>query len=245
MPDVKNVTVAKPRITGVSGAIYRAPLDTALPTSATEELNSAFESLGYVSEDGVTNSNSMSSENIKAWGGDIVYTSETEKTDTFQYKLIEPLNVAVIKSVYGDENVSGNLAEGIVIKSNSKPQKAAAWVIDTILTDGILKRIVIPNAKVTEVGDIAYKDNELLGYETTITAVPDTEGNTHYEYITAATSPEPEPTPEPTYTYVEVNPEGNENPSDEGWYELVDEEYVLSEDTEVDAEKTYYQRVEQ
>lgn len=200
MPDVKNVTVAKPRITGVSGAIYRAPLGTTLPITAAEDLDAGFESLGYVSEDGLTNSNSMSSENIKAWGGDIVYTSETEKTDTFQFKLIEPLNVAVIKSVYGDDNVSGTIEGGITIKANSKPQKAAAWVVDAILTDGVLKRIVVPNAKVTAVGDIAYKDNELLGYDTTITAVPDEEGNTHYEYIVSASQdvePQPEPTPDP------------------------------------------------
>lgn len=40
-------------------------------------------------------------------------------------------------------------------------------------------------------------------------------------------------------TYVEVqNPTGN--PSTSGYYELIGENYVLSEDTEVDAEKTYY-----
>lgn len=50
--------------------------------------------------------------------------------------------------------------------------------------------------------------------------------------------------PTPTYTYVEVTPVGTENPSEEGWYELVDDNYVLSEDTEVDPEKTYYERVE-
>lgn len=47
---------------------------------------------------------------------------------------------------------------------------------------------------------------------------------------------------ETTPTYTEVTPEGTENPSEEGWYELVDTEYVASEDTEVDGEKTYYTR---
>ena len=43
--------------------------------------------------------------------------------------------------------------------------------------------------------------------------------------------------------YVEVTPAGTENPSEEGWYEKVDDNYVLSEDTEVDSEKTYYEKV--
>ncbi len=55
---------------------------------------------------------------------------------------------------------------------------------------------------------------------------------------------DPQPTPTPTYEYVEVTPTGDENPSEEGWYELVNDEYVPTEDTEVDSEKTYYERVE-
>ncbi|MBQ7505311.1 MAG: hypothetical protein IJT79_08360 [Ruminococcus sp.] len=44
-----------------------------------------------------------------------------------------------------------------------------------------------------------------------------------------------------TYTYTEVsNPSGN--PSTKNYYELVGGTYVLSEDTSVDSEKTYYTR---
>lgn len=44
-------------------------------------------------------------------------------------------------------------------------------------------------------------------------------------------------------TYEEVeNPTGS--PVEQSWYELVDGEYILSEDTEVDETKTYYQYVE-
>ncbi|MDO4803882.1 MAG: hypothetical protein Q4A32_03565 [Lachnospiraceae bacterium] len=48
---------------------------------------------------------------------------------------------------------------------------------------------------------------------------------------------EEEETPAVTYTAVE-EPTGS--PAGQGWYELVNEEYVLSEDTEVDSGKTYY-----
>lgn len=46
-----------------------------------------------------------------------------------------------------------------------------------------------------------------------------------------------------TVAYNAVTPVGTENPSEEGWYELVNDEYVLSEDTEINSGKTYYEKV--
>ncbi|MGI6721062.1 MAG: hypothetical protein ACOX4I_00675 [Anaerovoracaceae bacterium] len=41
-----------------------------------------------------------------------------------------------------------------------------------ILTDGAVKRIVAPNGKLSELGAISYKDDEPIGFEVTITALP-------------------------------------------------------------------------
>ena len=81
MPTVKNVSAGKPK---VAGAVYRAPLGTTLPTDATTALASAFADMGYISEDGIVNSNSPETEKIKAWGGQIVLVVSTEKPDTFR-----------------------------------------------------------------------------------------------------------------------------------------------------------------
>lgn len=184
--NVANVTTGKPK---VGGAIYRAPKGTTLPTTATEELNSAFKCLGYVSEDGFVNTNSPEIETIKAWGGEIVLTPITEKADRFAFTLIEATSVDVLKSVYGDDNVSGTLESGITVRANAKEIAESVYVCDMLLKGGVAKRIVAPNASLTELGDISYKDNEAIGYAKTVTCKSGGFGagddDTHKEYIVA------------------------------------------------------------
>lgn len=178
--NAQNVTVGKPLI---NGAVFRAALGTTLPTTATETLDAAFANVGYISDAGIVNSNSPSSNNIKAWGGDVVLTTLEEKPDTFQFTMLEAKNIEVLKAVYGDANVSGDLTTGLHIAANSQQQPNASWVIDQVLRDGTKKRIVLPDAGISAVGDITYADNAAVGYQTTLSCLPDENGNTHHEYI--------------------------------------------------------------
>lgn len=180
MSEVKNVTTGKPKI---GGAIFRAPLGTTLPTDATTQLNEAFKCLGYISEDGLKNNNSPSTSKIKAWGGDTVDESQDEKPDEFSFKLIEALNTDVLKTVYGDKNVTGTIEEGIAVDVTTEEQEACAWVADMILKGNVVKRIVIPDAKIKSIGEIVYSGKDPVGYDVTISAYPNSAGSTHKEYI--------------------------------------------------------------
>lgn len=175
-----NVTAAKPKKTG---SVYAAPVGTALPTDAVTALNEAFKGLGYVSQDGVTNSNSPENP-VKAWGGDKVLSGG--RKDTFKVKLIEAMNADVLGVVHGADNVTGTIATGITVAVNDNERDNLAYVIDMFMRDGAFKRIVIPSAEIESVGDVVYKEGEPVGYELTLSCEFDDSGNSHYEYMKAA-----------------------------------------------------------
>lgn len=185
MPNTNLVSTGKPKTTG---AVYRAPKGTALPTSATESLNVGFLDMGYISEDGVSNSNSPNTVKVKAWGGQTVLVVVNDKDDTVKIKFLESLNPNVLDTVYGAENVTVDGAAGtIAVVANAAALDEWAYVIDMVMKGGALKRIVIPAGSLSDVGDIVYKDKDPVGYEVTLECLPDSSGNSHYEYIKLAT----------------------------------------------------------
>lgn len=179
--NAKNISVGKPM---AGGAVWFAPAGTVAPTDATTALGAEFESAGYISEDGVTNAIETDSEEIKAWGGDVVMTPQTSRSEKFTMTFIEG-NEVTYGVVFGKENVKTTADGGFTIVHNGKEREERVMVVETVLTGNKVKRQVIPRAKVTEIGEITYVDNEPISYETTISALLDDSDNTAYEYIAA------------------------------------------------------------
>jgi len=179
MPKVANVSAGKPK---PAGAVFRAPAGTALPTDASTALDTAYVELGFVSDDGISNANSAETDDVYAWGGTPVLNVQNEKSDEWTMTLIESLNPNVLKTVYGEENVTVS-GSAITVKSTASQLAESVYVIDMALKGGALKRVVIPVGALSEVGEIVYKDDEPIGYEITIKAMDDGNGVTHYEYI--------------------------------------------------------------
>ena len=178
--NVDQVTVGKPK---VGGAVFWADPSTTMPSDATTDLSSAFAGLGYISEDGMTRSITRETTEIKDWGGDTIATPQTSKSETIKLKFVQALNTEVLSAVHGEDNVTGTLSTGLTIVENATELEEKMWVVEQIFNGNVLDRLVIPKGRVTEIGEIVYKADEVVGFELTITALPDTSGNTSYEHL--------------------------------------------------------------
>jgi hypothetical protein len=183
MPNVNasNVTTGKPKVTG---AIFNAPIGTAVPTDASSALDPAFVCVGHISEDGVENSQELSTTPIKAWGGNIVYNPISEFADAVKFTMIEAKNPEAMKAYYGEDSVAIDSVTGnITISVGADEMPERVWVIESALRGGAIRRIVLPHGQVKEKEAVTYKDDEPLSYGVTVSAMADDNGKTHYEYI--------------------------------------------------------------
>lgn len=187
-PNAQMVSVGKPHGDGgryAGGAWYGKVGEATPPADATTALTDKFHDLGYLSEDGVTNTIDRDSEDINAFGGDRVLSVTTSRAESFQFGMLEttPETLAV---TYGPENVDIKTVNGkdqITVRHNGVEPPELVYVFEFAMTGNRVKRIVVPVGKTGDVDDVTYADGEAITYTPTINAFPDMNGNTAYEYI--------------------------------------------------------------
>lgn len=183
--DATKVSFGKPKATG---AVYIAPYGTTLPTNGHMALNAAFKNLGYVSDEGLVHALETDTEEIHAWGGDLVLSGQTTFAERFTVNLIET-NADTLKTIYGSDNVvvEGNGSITVTVTSAMLPN--VSLVFELVLTGGRIKRIVVPVAQIVDrSGEITYVDGEAIAYPAVFMAYPDANGSYHVEYIATALS---------------------------------------------------------
>jgi hypothetical protein len=182
-PDVLNVYAAEPLATG---SLFVAPLGTPKPEDVAEALTSPWVGLGYIGEDGFTETQERSIEKKKAFGGATVKILQTDYVHTFKFVLLESLNAEVLKVVYGATNVTitpATSTTGTLIEVAKNPKKLPklTWCIDT--TDSELTafyRNYIPLGQITTVSDVTIVHTDTIAYELELEAFPDSSGNHVY-----------------------------------------------------------------
>lgn len=174
---------------GVDGVVSSAPLATAAPTAVGSALNVAFKDLGYVSEDGVTESNTTTTEKVRAWQGNaVVRTLITEGETTFTFTLIQT-NADTLSEYYGLGAGAITGASGSFSSSATVSRPRRSYVIDVIDGSNLIRKY-IPDGQVTEVGDQVFQNGAPIGYEITITAYDNTGiGGSVKHFFSALVSP--------------------------------------------------------
>ncbi len=172
-----------PRITG---GVLRAPVGTALPTTALGAPNVAFKDLGHVGDDGLERTEDRSNQEVNNWGGNLVAVLQEKYGLELKFKLLQVLNTDVQKAVHGASNVTVTPADEdsgaeIAAKLNSKLLDTGAWIFDGFY-NLISMRLVIPIGRITSVAPVKWAHKELAAYECTLKPFPDAEGNHGYQY---------------------------------------------------------------
>ncbi|MCA0444374.1 Ig domain-containing protein [Corynebacterium amycolatum] len=181
MANVNNITSSNP---GRNGVMFRGPIGAELPTDALSELDEQFIDQGIVGEDGVSQAITRDTEDVKAYGGDIVYTLQTDFGEEFTVVLYESRNVETLKTVFGEDNVTEDSAGNITVRHNKSKLPRCSFVFDHEIDQGV-KRQVMAIGQVVSVGDIVNVHSDIVKYELTVKAFPDAAGNVLTEYIAA------------------------------------------------------------
>lgn len=150
---------------GVSGEVSVGAVGAAAPATAAAALT-GFTGLGYVSEDGITETLDRSVDDIKAWqNAATVRSVVSDASVTYSFTLIET-TVNVIETALG-ATVTQSASEGTYTINAASTGGRKSFVIDVI--DGAnLKRIYIAEGEITELGDTVYASGEAVGYEVTL-----------------------------------------------------------------------------
>lgn len=157
--DATNVRVA------VTGAVYVGVSGATAPTSADDSLNVAFKDLGYVSEDGVTETRDRTTDKVKAWQNAATLREVVTEADcSYSFMLVETKRETV-ELFYGG-TVDG--ATGAIVIDPAETGGRQAFVVDVIDGDDFI-RSYIPDGEITEVGDQVYAGGQPIGYQVTVT----------------------------------------------------------------------------
>lgn len=164
-----------------TGGVLVGTAGATLPTSATTALT-GFKALGLVGEDGLSETADRSTDMVRAWGGSIARTVQTEFGLMYTFTFIET-TPDVLRAVHGVANVTeGTTASELAIKINKEQLPHLPYVFEVKDGDNRI-RIVIPDGQITNVGDVQYSHNDIIRYEVTVTCYADAAGNEAYKYV--------------------------------------------------------------
>lgn len=171
----------------VGGYAYWAPAGTTLPTDSATALPAEYKLLGYLSEDGLTNTTDTDATEIKDANGTTVMKIITSYAESYQFALLEVLRAESAKLRYNSDAVTGN-DKSMTIKHQMPSDEDFVLVFEIAMSGDVKDRLVIGNATRAEFGDRQVHAGDPQVYDITVSANDMGNGVTAIEYIGIAAS---------------------------------------------------------
>ena len=186
----KNTSLGKPM---ANGMVYVAPAGTALPTDATTALAATYKTVGFISEDGITNSIDTDTTTVTDAGGTTVINEISSYSETYQFAMMET-QADALGVRFETANVKTD-GDKLTVDHKMPTGESRVYVFEILMTGNKVKRIVVPDGTVSEFGDTQYHAGDAIVYDVTIAANPSDliGGATSREYIAPIAQPTAEP----------------------------------------------------
>ena len=177
----KNTSLGKPM---ANGMVYVAPAGTALPTDATTALADTYKTVGFISEDGITNSIDTDTTTVTDAGGTTVINEISSYSETYQFAMLET-QADALGVRFESANVKSADGGKLTVDHKMPTGESKVYVFEILMTGNKVKRIVVPDGTVSEFGDTQYHAGDAIVYDVTIAANPSDliGGATSREYI--------------------------------------------------------------
>lgn len=178
-------------LVGANGGGWVAAIGTAAPSSPLEQPVAPWEPLGATSDDGLVYGFDEDNQEFTPWGLTSPFRTQiTKSVRTFQVTLWETSRVAVQSVMYRMDAAELEPQSGLTSfaeTASPAPDRRAWWFV--VLDGDNAKGFYVPAGEVTDRGDVTFKQDEMSGYEITVTAYPDAAGNTVYHTESVPATP--------------------------------------------------------
>ncbi|MEU5976390.1 phage tail protein [Streptomyces sp. NPDC047315] len=167
---------------GANGGAWTAPLGTASPGDPQIQPLAPWLPIGAISDDGLVQGFDEDSQEYTPWGyTSPIRTTITKSLRTFKITAWETTRVTARSLHYRIPESALTPTAGLTSFAETAspvPDRRAFWFI--VLDGATQLGFYVPEGEITERSDVTHKQDEMAGFEWTITAYPDVSGNTVY-----------------------------------------------------------------
>lgn len=169
-------TAANARVYGdVDSGIFVGDVGTTAPTSPTAAPGAGWTELGWMSDDGLTETRDVSADQKRAWqGGAIVRTVRSSDSRQFKFVCWETNATVIALTRPGSTPTTATGVTTTPVKAYTG-QDEKAWLY--YQRDGAIDTLKhVARGEVVEMGDIVSSTGEIVAYELTVECYPDSNG---------------------------------------------------------------------